>query len=214
MADNGLRAYYLGIYQELNKSMTIARELVKRALPFENEVKNLIGEISEIRKKLDKIFSHLALYRICSECHKSNLGGCCLKTDSHIHWRDAIYLVSKNLELELPHPDIELLISLKKSSCLFLGSNGCLLKEDRPTLCLEHICFELLLGIKKLTGEGVLAENQMAKLSAELVKKTRLLFIQIMSKNKLYSFGNPLEDYGLLQIINSHDFIRKIKLHL
>lgn len=207
--DNGLKAYYLDVYKELNKSVTLAKELVKNALPLNKDIGVLIKEINKIRKELDRIFSNPILYQICNECHKQSLGGCCKnKTISYILWRDLIYLISENLEFEFPHPDIEFLTSLNHPACLFLGSKGCLLRERRSIICLEHICLELSLGIKKLIGEEIMTENQVSNLSADLTTKTRLLFVQIMNKNKLQLSGNPLEDYGLTHVL---DFNLSIK---
>jgi hypothetical protein len=211
MTDNGLKAYYSDIYMELNNSVIIARELVKYALPLGKNTKNLIKEINEIRKELDKIFSYPVLYHICNECNKQRLGGCCRKTDAYLLWRDLIYLVAEDLNFNLPYPDIPFLISREDPCCLFLGQKGCLLQEKRSIICFEHVCFELSLGVKKLIGEKILAENKISNLSANLTAKTRSLFLQIMSQNKLCSSGNPLEDYGLIHALNACGFVHKIK---
>jgi len=214
MTNNGLMAYYLDIYKELNKSVIIAKELVRCALPFGKNTKNLIKEIKEIKKELTKIFSYPVLYQICNECNKQRLGGCCRKTESYLLWRDLIYLVSQDLNFNLPYPDIPFLISREDPCCLFLGQKGCLLQEKRSIICFEHVCFELSLGVKKLIGEKILTENKISNLSANLTAKTRLLFLQIMNQNKLCSSGNPLEDYGLIHALNSYSFTLKTKIKI
>lgn len=208
MTHNGLKAYYLDIYKELNKSVALAKDMVKRAFPFNKDIQNLIKEISETRKELDKIFSHPTLYKICNECHKQYLGGCCQnKTDSHMRWGDLIYLFSKDFEFQLSYPDIDFLTSLEKPACIFLGPNGCLLKEDRPIECLTSVCRVadnglLELGILKLIGSGILDEKELPNLSANLNSKTRLLFIRISSKNKISFNNNPLKENGLYYAID------------
>lgn len=203
MADNGLRAYYLDIYNELNKSVILAKDIVKRTLPLKIESQNLIKEISEIKKELDRIFVHPILYKICNGCHRQSLGGCCKnKTDSYLLWRDLIYLVSENLNFKLTYPDLNFLTSLEKPACLFLGSQGCLFKEKRPIVCLGHRCFDLELGEKRLIGEKILSEGQIQNLIDNLTQKTRLLFIHIFSKVQPPS-DNSLVDYGLLHVLNN-----------
>ena len=211
MTDNGLKAYYLDIYKELSNSVTVAKQWIKYALPFKKDVWDSIKEIGKIKKELTKIFSHPALYQVCNQCSKQRLGGCCRKTDSYILWRDLVYLVSEDLNFKLPYPDISFLTSREDPCCLFLGQKGCLLQEKRPIICFEHVCFELSLGVKKLIGEKILTENQISNLSTSLTAKTRLLFLQIMSQNKLHSSGNPLEDYGLIHALNSYSFALKTK---
>lgn len=206
MTDNGLKAYYLDIYKELNKSVIVAKQLVKCALPFKKDIQGLIKEISKTRKKLDKIFFHPELYKICNECHKQYLGGCCKgKTDSHMRWGDLIYLISKDFKFQLPYPDIKFLTSLEKPACIFLGPNGCLLKEDRPIECLTYICGPnveglLYLGIQNLIASGILDEKELPNLSTNLNNKTRILFIHISSKNKISFNNNLLREKGLAYV--------------
>lgn len=206
MADNGLGAYYLDIYKELNKSVNVAKELIRRVLPLEKDARYLIKEMHKIRKELDNIFSHPVLYQICNDCHKQSLGGCCKnKTDSHMRWGDLIYLVSKDFKFQLPYPDITFLTSLEKPACIFLGPNGCSLKEDRPIECLTSVCQVtdnglLELGIQGLIGSGILDEKELPNLSASLNNKTRLLFIHISRKNKISFDNNPLKENGLYYV--------------
>lgn len=198
--DNGLKSYYLGIYNELKKSEMQAKEMVRTALPFENTIKNLIKEIKKARKQLHEIFSHPVIYQICSQCHKQYSGGCCqTKTDSYMLWKDLVYMAAEDLSFNLPNPDTEFLTSLKNYGCLFLSSQGCLLGVKRPLICITSICeLDLPLGIKRLIGDGVLSENQISNLSNELNKNTRLLYVRILNKILPSAIDNDLINYGIL----------------
>ncbi len=204
--DNGLKAYYLEIYKEFERAEAQAKKLVKTALPLDKKIKSLIEEIRQARKQLYEIFSHPVLHQICNKCHQQLNQGCCQnKTDCpYMFWRDLVYLAAENLKFELPYPDIKFLTSLKKPGCIFLSLRGCLLKKKRSIMCLEHVCFDLSLGIKRLIGDGVLKERQALNLAASLNEKTRLLFAHIVNKNNLYSFRRDLSiiDYSLLRIVH------------
>lgn len=189
--DNGLRAYYLDIYNELNNSVIIAKELVKNALPFGKDIETLIKEITEIRKEVDRIFSNPIFYQICNQCHKRSQDGCCKRRDSYLSWGDGVYIVSENVDFQLPKPDIKFLLSsFNNIPCLFLGSKNCLLKEKRPTICLREVCDDLHSGEQKLINNGFLFKKQMTNLLNGLDVKTGALFKHIWSKNKLCFFDN------------------------
>lgn len=191
MISNEPRIHYLEIYQELNKSLDVAKKLVKPFLPLETEFRNLTKEITEIRKELHKIFSHPLCYQICNECHKRSQGGCCKRRDSYLSWGDGIYMASENLEFYLPYPDVEFLMSFESPPCLFLNLQGCLLKEKRPITCLKAICGSLRLEEQGLVNNGLLFKGRVANLLHNLDAKTVAFFNHIWRKNNLCSIDNP-----------------------
>lgn len=186
------KKHYVEIYNSLNKSLIVAKEkLIKPLLPPEKRLQDLIKEIKEIRRELDKIFSHSILYRICNECHKRSNGGCCKdKRNSYMSWADATYILLENIKFELPYPNIEFLASFNEAPCLFLSPKGCLLKEKRPIVCMQVICDELEIGLLAIAKRRIVSEKQVINLIKSLKRESGLLFKHILSKSRLYLFHN------------------------
>lgn len=109
--------------------------------------------ILKIRKKAVEFFKNKSFVTACKKCK----GKCCGLTGPHMDYLELIYLYIVNTDFSLPKPDWRLLESqatiLNKkvfwSPCIFLGPSGCLLKNNRPVICLSHICGEFYQVIEK-----------------------------------------------------------------
>ncbi len=101
------------------------------------EIGPIYSKLLDIKRDLSRVFLE-NLGDICKECN----GNCCKRYVVDLIGNED-YLIMKFFNFDLPIPDWEYLEKRRLENgfdfCLFLGEEGCRLKEFRPFYCLSYI---------------------------------------------------------------------------
>jgi len=139
-----LTADYRQEYKRLKRQLEFFRILLREAGIFQSPIE--MAFINDVRKELIDGFKEKNIAKThrgknpCRCCHYANHPD---KTPSNSY--DLIYILVNDPNFQLPEPDW---IALRKDNpsyipaykCLMLGQKGCLLAENRPSVCLGWVC--------------------------------------------------------------------------
>lgn len=109
----------------------------------------VISKLRVSRDNLVQLFSQPHVRKVCRNCWRECCGGDRTRTD---YFRREELLFLAVLGFKLPKLNWGFIASEFKAGgplCLFLTKNGCVLKENRPWLCLTFACSGLRKVLKK-----------------------------------------------------------------
>lgn len=108
----------------------------------------IIKEVRTSRETLHQFFSQSSYQKLCSNCHGDH---CCMNDYGQYLLSDELIYFAV-IGYDLPTPDWKFLAKEAywgRLWCLFLGTSGCLFKENRRVICLRYYCRELFRKIKE-----------------------------------------------------------------
>lgn len=131
------RQVYTQIYKRHQMWMKLIKNVIDQLTPKEKErLQKWVKTLKRLRSYYLKYFSYPEVSSICARCQ----GDCCYWNKSGcLEPIDLIYAVSINPNFQLPEPDTEFIlekVKIERAPCLFLSSQGCLLKDMRSHTCL------------------------------------------------------------------------------
>jgi len=133
---------YRAVYYRYQRWEESIREGIRRLTPKQKaKLQKWIKILEQPRSLYLKFFSHPEVAAVCTNCQ----GFCCHTANKYLEPIDLIYAVAIDPEFRLPNLDEKFILEKISSGedenvCLFLSQQGCLLKNERPHVCLFYFC--------------------------------------------------------------------------